>query len=171
MLTRPGAWWFASRSASPEARAAHNLPCLRGCGATYWLFAELDTHNFRHTLLLHRHAVHHRRRLHRALVMRDQDELRGRAHLLDHVREASDVGLIERRVHLVEDAEWARLILEDAHQQRECGECLLAAGEQQHVLKFLARGRGNDVDTAFRGVLGIRQAHKALPTAEQLREG
>ena len=49
--------------------------------------------------------------------MRDEDEVHAFGHLLDDVAEPADVVLVERRVHFVEDAEGARLILEDPDQQ------------------------------------------------------
>ena len=74
----------------------------------------------------------------------------------EQVGEAADVGLVQRRVDFVEHAEGAGLELEDADQQRQRGERLFAAGEQQHVLQLLARGRGDDVDAALGGVLRRR---------------
>ena len=76
--------------------------------------------------------------------------------LLQHVGEPADVGFVERRVDFVEHAEGAGLVLEDADQQRERGERLFAAGEQQHVLQLLARRRGDDVDAALGVVLRRR---------------
>src|SRR3954470_17760935 len=72
-------------------------------------------------LLLHGDAVEDVGDLHRALVVRDDDELALVEELLDDQIEALVVRLIKRRVHLVEDAERAGLALEDAHQQRDAG--------------------------------------------------
>ena len=92
-------------------------------------------------------------------------------HLFDQFGEAADVGFVERRVDFVEDAERARLILEDADQQGQRGQRLLAAGEQQHVLQLLARRRGDDVDAAFGAVFFVGEAHEGVSAAEQLAEG
>ena len=64
----------------------------------------------------------------------------------------------------------ARLVLEDSNQQRQRGQRLLAAGEQQHVLQLLARRRSHDVDAAFGRVLLVRQPHEGLSAAEELLE-
>ena len=90
---------------------------------------------------------------------------------MDELGEAAHVGLVERSVDFVEDAERCGLELEDADQQRECGEGLFAAGEQQDVLQLLAGRRGHDVDAALVGVLGVGELHEGLAAAEELREG
>ena len=78
----------------------------------------------------------------------------------DQLGEAAHVGLVERSVDLVEDAEGRGLELEDADQQRERGERLFAAREQKDVLQLLARRRGDDVDAALGGVLRVGEPHR-----------
>ena len=88
----------------------------------------------------------------------------------DQPCQAHDVRLVQRRVHFVQDAERAGLVLEDRHQQRHRGQRLLAAREQQHVLQLLARRRRNDIDAGLGQVLLIGQAHLAGAAAEQRLE-
>ena len=76
--------------------------------------AQLDADQGRDAGALHGDAVEHVGDLHRALAVRDHDELRVVGHRADRLGEAADVGLVERRVDLVEQAERARLVLEDA---------------------------------------------------------
>src|SRR5215813_9910232 len=102
--------------------------------------------------------------------MSDDDELRFHRHVLNQLSEPPDVGVVERRVHFVQDTERAGLILENAYQQGQRGQRLFSAGEQQNVLQFLARGRSYHVNSAFRRVQFVGQAHKGLATAEQLAE-
>ena len=85
--------------------------------------------------------------------------------------EAADVGLVERSIDFVEDAEGRGLELEDSDQQRQRGESLFSAGEQQDVLQLLARRRGDDVDAALVGVLRVGELHEGLAAAEELGEG
>ena len=99
--------------------------------------------------------------------MGDDDELRVVRHFLDQAREALDVGLVERRVHFVQDAERAGRVAEDGHQEGHRGQRFLAARKQRDVLQALAGGRGHDVDAAFGQVGFVGEAHLALAAAEQ----
>ena len=85
--------------------------------------------------------------------------------------EAADVGLVERRVHFVEDAERARLIAEDGDEQRQRSERFFAAGKQQNVLQALAGRLRDDVDAAIAGAIGLAQAHLAVTAAEERLKG
>src|SRR6056297_754040 len=88
---------------------------------------EIDRHQTGDTGLLHGNAGELARHLHGDLVMRDEHELHLRRHFLDDVAEAADVGVVQRRIHLVEHAERRRVQLEYGEHQRDSGQCLLAA--------------------------------------------
>jgi len=60
--------------------------------------------------------------------MRDEHELRVSAHLLDHLDEPIDVGIVKRRVDFVEEAEGTRLGEEDREQKAHRRERFFAAG-------------------------------------------
>jgi len=60
-------------------------------------------------------------------VVRHDDELRLIAHLPDQPCKPPYVGLIQRRVHFVENAERAWLVPENRNQQRQRRHSLLAA--------------------------------------------
>ena len=120
--------------------------------------------------LLHRHAPQPVGRGHRPLLVRDDDELAPVEELAQHAREAGRVRLVERRVHLVEDAERARLAPEDREQERDRGERLLAAGEERERAQFLARRAGGDLDAGLQHVEPVFQNDVRLPAAEQLAE-
>ena len=72
----------------------------------------------------------------------------------DEAGEAADVGLVERGVDFVEDAEGRGLELEDADEERERGEGFFSAGEEEDVLELFAGRRGDDVDAGLGGVAG-----------------
>ena len=55
----------------------------------------------------HRHAVQGVGGGHRDLVVGDDDKLRRLRELFEHSHEAADIGVVERRVDFVEDAEGA----------------------------------------------------------------
>src|SRR5262245_54789626 len=71
---------------------------------------ELDRDELRHPRFFHRHAVEPVGYLHGLAVVRDDDELGAVEHGAQHLDEAADVGIVERRVDLVEQAEGARLV-------------------------------------------------------------
>ena len=125
------------------------------------LDSEAHRHQLRNARLLHGHAVENGRDAHGLLAVRDEHELGLHAHLLDQFGEAADVGLVERRVDFVEDAERAGRVLENADQQGQRSERLFAAGEQQHALQALARRRSHDVDAALGAVLFVGELHEA----------
>ena len=133
---------------------------------------EVDRHQLRDARLLHRHAVQPVGDLHRAPVVGDDDELRAVGHLAHQLVEAADVGLVERRVDLVEDAERRRLDQEDREQQRDRGERLLAARQQLDVLAaFLPGGWAMiSMPVSSRSLLVGRARGSAVPAAEQARE-
>src|SRR3546814_10201189 len=81
-------------------------------------FGEVDGYQAAHARLAHGNAGQLLRGLHRRLVVGDKQELYLLAHLRDHGGEAADVGLVERRVDLVEQAERRRVELEDREHQR-----------------------------------------------------
>src|SRR5215207_1777872 len=106
----------------------------------------------------HRDAVEAVGGLHRALLVRDDDELRAVGEAAQQRQEAVDVEVVERRLDLVEDVERARPGEEDREQEGERGHRLLAARQQRQPLRRLARGRDLDLDAHAvlgRGFLGL----------------
>ena len=102
--------------------------------------------------------------------MGDDDELGVAANGVEHLHEPADVRVVERGVHLVEDAEGRRLVLEDREEQADRGHGLFASGEQQDVLKLLARGHGHDVDAGLEDVVVVHQGKARGTAAEELLE-
>src|SRR5215470_18431383 len=92
--------------------------------------ADRDRDDLRDARLLHGDAVQHAGALHGALVVGDEDELRAFAHLADHLTEAADVGVVERRIDLVEDAERCRVDEEEREDETDGNQGLLAARQQ-----------------------------------------
>ncbi len=89
----------------------------------------MDAHQRRDPGLLHGHAVYGVGGFRGgARVVRDDDELRIRLEFVQHLHEAADVRVVERRVDLVEQTERARLRQENSEQKREGYERSLAAG-------------------------------------------
>ncbi len=110
-------------------------------------------------------------RLHRARVVRDDDELRALAELLQKLHEAVGVQRIERRVDLIQHAERARLDLEHREQQGECGHRALATGEQTQVLGPLALRLREDLDARLQRVVAVGEIKLRVPALEERREG
>jgi len=108
--------------------------------------------------------------LHGAGVVRDHDELRQVLKLGEQEHVAPDVRVVERRVHLVQQAEGAGLRQEDREQERHRHEGALARREQVNALRALAAGCGVNLDLALERLGFVRQAHVAFSPAEQRLE-
>src|SRR5262249_31786959 len=131
---------------------------------------QLHRDQLRHAGLLHRHPVEAVGDLHRLAVVGDENELGVLLHALEHLDEAADVGVVERRVDLVEQAERARAVLEDGEHQRHRGEGLLAARKELNALQALARRRGDDVDAALERVAFVEWYQAGLAVAVERGE-
>lgn len=126
--------------------------------------------DLRHTVALHGHAVERVGDLHRALLVRDDDQLRGLLQLLHDPDQPLQVGVVERRLDLVHHVERTRPGLEDRHQHRHRGQRALPAGEQRQPLDLLARGPGLDVHARGEHVVGVGQDQPSLTAREQPAE-
>src|SRR5438094_903423 len=131
---------------------------------------QLDRNQLRHARFLHRHAVEAIGDFHRLAVVRDDDELRVLLHAAEHLDEAADVGIVERRIDLVEEAEGARLVLEHAEHQRDGGQRLLAAREQLDALQPLAGWLRDDLDAALERIGFVEQRQPGAAATEQRAE-
>src|SRR6266542_292907 len=124
----------------------------------------------RDTRLLHRDTVNGIGRLHRPRVVRDDDELCLILELRQQAHVAADVGVVQGGVHLVEQAERARLGEENGEQQRDRDEGALAGGQQVDALRPFAPRRRMDLDFAFQRLVFVRQTDIAFAAAEQRLE-
>ena len=131
---------------------------------------QLDRNQLRHARLLHRNPVQPIGDLHGLPAVGDDDELGVLLHALQHFHETPDVRVVQRRVDLVEDAERARLVLEDGEHQGDRGQRLLAARQQLHALQPLARRRRDDLDAALEQVGLVEQRDGRVAAAEQRAE-
>ena len=101
--------------------------------------------------------------------MCDKDELHLLGHLLDDVAEARDVGVVERRVDLVQQAEGRRIKLEDREHERYRGQRLLPTRQQVNRAVALSWRPRHDGDTRRQQVLpGKLQV--GMAAAEEFRE-
>src|SRR6185436_15853454 len=104
------------------------------------------------------------------LVVRDEDELRMLRHLADHLGEAADVRVVERRVDLVENAERRRIDEEQREDQADGDQRLLAARQQGDAVEALARRTNDDLDAGLQQIVLVGEHELALTAAEQARE-
>ena len=126
-------------------------------------------HDARDALLLHRHADQLLGHFHRDLVVADEEELGALAHLGDELGIALGVGVVQRRVDFVEQAERRRVQLEDREHQRDRGQRLLAARQQVDGAVLLARRLRHHLHAGVEDlVAGHHQPRGAA--AEQRRE-
>ena len=131
---------------------------------------EADRDLLRHARLLHRHAVDRVGAGHRLLRVRDDDELRPGEKVLEHLREAIDVGLVQGGVDLVEHAERAGPAAEDGQQQGHAGHRLFAAAQERNAPRLLAGRPGDDLDAAVENIDVLLQDDVGLAAAEQIAE-
>ena len=154
-------------SATPtrrDSRLAGFAEALRGL--------QVDRHELRDALLGHGDAEQAAHARHRHRVMRDDEEARRRVrrHALQQAAEAVDVGVIERRIDLIEHADRRRVGQEHREDQRHCGQRLLAARKQRQRRRLLARRLGDDLQAAFERILALDHFQARLAAAEQRRE-
>jgi len=88
-------------------------------------------------------------------------------HRAQHLDEPADVGVVERRVDLVEQAEGARFVLEEPEHQRDGRQGLLAAREQLDALEPLAWRLRDDFDAALERIVLVEERQAGAAAAEQ----
>src|SRR5664280_2480400 len=108
--------------------------------------------------------------LDRAPIVRDDHELRRRGKLTQGLDEPADVRLVERGIHLVEDAERDGPHFEHREEERDGGQGALAPGEHRERLRLLAGRTGDDLHAGRRQVGRVGQAEAGEPAAEELLE-
>src|SRR5262245_40803757 len=127
-------------------------------------------HHRGHPVALHGGPVEGVRDLHRPLLVRDDDQLRTAAQLLEDLEQPLQVGVVQRRLDLVQHVERRRAGLEDGQQEGDRGQRALAPRQQGQPLDLLARRPGLDVDAGGQHVVGLGQHQAALAAGEQPRE-
>ena len=121
-------------------------------------------------MLLHGHAIQRVGHADGSLVVRDDEKLRVINEPLEHTNKPVDVGLVQRRIQLVQHTKRARADLIDGKHQRHGGHGLFAARKQRDALQFFARRPGDDLDAAAQHVLLIDQYEVGLAPLEHLGE-
>ena len=89
------------------------------------------------------------------------------AELLDQGAEAVDIGVVQRRVDLVQHADRRRVGQEDGEEQGQRGQRLLAAREQREHLQPLARRARHDLEPGLQRIVVLGQGQMGTPAAEQ----
>src|SRR3989304_7640584 len=156
-----------------DRAGALNIPapgCLRGLSCRAPEGLKPDGYGLGHAGLLHGHAVERVDHLHGALTVCDEDELAYGRHLLDEAVELVYVGVVERGVDLVQEAERARLYEEDGEYERDGRKRLFAAGEEHDALKPLSGGLRDYVDARLQHVLALGEPELCPPAVEEPRE-
>ena len=99
--------------------------------------------------------------------MRDEQELGLLSHALDHRTEALGIGIVKRRIHLVEHDE--RQGAHGKHAQEQCHtrQCALAAGEERELLPALERRTRIYLDAGATGFPLIGEPELGVASAEE----
>src|SRR4029077_5225264 len=103
----------------------------------------------------------------RALLVRDDDELRPIGELPQERAEAADVRVVESGLDLVQQVERTRPSKEQREQERDRPERLLAAGEQREARDALACGRELHFDACLDVLFSFSQPEPPVPTGEE----
>ena len=101
----------------------------------------------------------------RSFVVGNDEELRVVGESVQGLTEATDIGVVECGIDLVEHTERAGLDHINREEQSDCGHGALTTGEQCDALQACARGSGNDLDSGLQRVFGIDQFEVGIATA------
>ena len=101
---------------------------------------QIDCNQPGDTLLLHGDADKMLRKPHCNFVVCHEDELRHGRHLSDQATEPLGVGIIKRRIDLIEQAKGSGVELKQRKDQGRGSQGLLTTREQVNRCVFLARG-------------------------------
>ena len=101
---------------------------------------------------IHRDPVNRIGDLNGPAIVRDHDELGPLRQSLHRVHEAANVRLVQRSIHLIENAEGRGVDGEQREKECHCSQRALATGEQRQALDLLAGRLGFDLDAGFRRV-------------------
>ena len=93
-----------------------------------------------------------------------------RAHVVEQVAEAFDIGVVERRVDLVEHADRRRIGQEHGKDQAQRRQRLLAARQKRHGLRLLARRPGDDLEPGLERIVALDEGEIGGAAAEQRGE-
>ena len=157
----------ATRFRTGDPRTGYRLRVRTLTASDVLRLTQPHPHDGGHPGLLHGHAIDRIGRLHGPGIVGDDQELGVGLELVEQPGEPADVGVIQRGVHLVHQAERAGLGEIDAEEERHRHQRALAGREQVDALGALAPGRRVDVDLALERVVRIGQSELALAAAEQ----
>ena len=105
-------------------------------------------------------------------MVRDDQEpgLGPAAHFIQQIAEPGHVGIVQRRVHLVEHADRRRVRKEHRKDQRHRRQRLLTPGQQRQGRKLFARRLTHDFQPGFQRIVAFDHDQIGLATAEQVLE-
>ena len=138
-------------------------------GSHPYRLIDIDGHKPRHARLVHRYTHELIRHLHRTLVVADEDELDSPRHVANDLAESAHIGIVERRVDLIEHAERCGVELEERKHQRHSGERFLATRQQVNGAVALARGARHYGDSGRQQIIP-GQVEVGLAAAKEFRE-
>ena len=115
---------------------------------------------------MHGHPKQLLSELHGDFIVRDDDELHFLGHPFDQFNKPAHIVVVQRRVHLVKNAEWRGVQLEYGKHQGHGRQGLFAAGQQMDVAVFLAWRPGHDSDAGLQKIL-LSHLQASVTAAEQ----
>jgi hypothetical protein len=87
-------------------------------------------------------------------------------HSVEQIAEAFDIGVVERRIHFVENADRRRIGQKDREDQRQRGQRLFAAGQKRHDLRLFPWRPGEVFEPGLKRIVGFDQLELGRAAAE-----
>ncbi len=91
-------------------------------------------------------------------------------HILQQSTKPLDIGVIQRRIDLIENAERCGLAAEGSKNKRQRRQCLLTTREKRQGRELLAGRLGKDLQSGLEWVIAADQPQMRLPTVEHAAE-
>src|SRR3984893_3615576 len=88
------------------------------------------------------------------------------AHIVEKIAKTFDIGVVERRIHFVENANRRRIGKKDREDQRQRGQRLFATGQKSHDLRLFPWWPGEDFEPGFKRIVGFDQLKLGRAAAE-----
>ena len=89
---------------------------------------------------------------------------------LQHGAETIDIGVVQGRIDLVENADWRRVGEEDCKQERKRRQRLFASRKKRHHLQFLAGRACQNLDARLQRVFRVDEFEVRAAATEQTNE-
>ena len=131
---------------------------------------QVDRYQSAHALFDHGHSKKAVHSAHRHSIV-SYDKIAGvglLGHLIQKLAEALDIGIVERRIDFVEDADRCRVGQKQRENERNGGQRLLASRKKSEGGKALSRRLSHDLNASFERVVAFDPFEMAWPPSNRV---